>query len=461
VRLSQNTLTGLAPGVALPSYDRGAQACGIVHIGLGAFARAHLAYYTDAAMTCGDRDWMITGVSLRSPDVAEQLNPQNGLYLVAERSAGGTVYRLNGAITRVLVAPHQPEAVVDVLAAPSTRIVSFTVTEKGYCRTGSGSLDMALAQLGSFYPLLAAALRRRCDAGLAGLTLLSCDNLAANGNVLEGLVTEYLAATDPGLSSWFAQNCTCPCAMVDRIVPATRDADRSEAEQAAGVREEALTVTEPFSQWVIEDCFANGRPGWDRVGAQLVDDVAPYEAAKLRLLNGAHSLLAYCGLEAGYETVDQAIADPRLRALVMQLMLREAAPTVAAAPGQDLAAYCASLIQRFENPALDHRLIQIAMDGSQKLPQRWLGILAERKAARLASPAIFAGLTAWLLHVRGTVRQVDDPLASELMAAWANGANGELIARILGANGIVASCWQPDEADTAQIVEDLLRGIAR
>ena len=455
MRLCKDTLTGLSSSVALPGYDRAAQACGIVHIGLGAFARAHLAYYTDAAMTGGDRDWMITGVSLRSLDVAQQLNPQDGLYLVAERSAGGTLLRLNGAIAKVLFAPTEADAVVAAIAAPSTRIVSFTITEKGYCRAADGSLDLMLAGQGSFYPLLAAALHRRMAAGEAGVTLLSCDNLASNGAVLNRLLGEYLKAAQPDLAGWFAQNCTCPNAMVDRIVPATRDADRDEAEQAAGLRDAALTVTEPFSQWVIEDHFANGRPGWDQFGAQLVDDVTPYETAKLRMLNGAHSLLAYCGLEAGYETVDQAIADPLLRTLVLDLMLREAAPTVAAAPGQDLAAYCASLIKRFENPALDHRLAQIAMDGSQKIPQRWLAVVAERKAAGLRSPAIFTGLGAWLRHVRAVERKVDDPLASALKAAWANGGNAQLIERIFGRGGIVPSGWQPGDAEIAQIVDDL------
>lgn len=452
MRLAGRSIAQLAPGVARPGYDRSQQAAGIVHIGLGAFARAHLAVYTDAAMAGGDHGWMITGVSLRSAEVAHQLNPQDGLYLVAVRSAAGTAYRLNGAIARVLVAPDDPDAVVDALAAPETRIVSFTVTEKGYCRAADGSLDHALAGEGSFYPLLARALRLRCDAGLAGVTLLSCDNLAANGHVLDRLLREYLASNDPGLIEWFVQHCTCPCAMVDRIVPATRASDRDAAQSAIGLEDAALVVTEPFSQWVIEDRFANGRPAWDKVGAQLVSEVAPYETAKLRLLNGSHSLLAYCGLEAGYETVDQAIGDPKLRALVLQLMAGEAAPTITPAPGQDLDAYCASLIERFANPALDHRLAQIAMDGSQKIPQRWLVVLAERKAAGLASPAINTALAAWLRHVSGTGRKVEDPLAKALADTLAGGfagpvEEGSALAKTFGPAGLVPSLWQPDAAD--------------
>lgn len=451
MRLSSANSAHLPAVVALPAYDRTAKARGIVHFGLGAFTRAHQAAYSDAAMTVGQGGWMITGVSLRSPTVAEQLNPQDGLYLIAEQSGAGTKYRLGGAIRNVLVAPNGPKAVIAAIADPATRIVSFTVTEKGYCRAPDGTLDAALAAQGSFYPLLADAMRLRRETGAGGLTLLSCDNLAGNGAILERIMREYCASAAPDLTDWFATHCTCPSTMIDRIVPATTDADRDAAEAATGLRDEALVVTEPFSQWVIEDRFANGRPAWEAVGAELVSDVAPYEMAKLRLLNGAHSLLAYCGLEAGLTFVHEAIADHRLRALV-EMLMEEAMPTINAAPGQDLKAYAASLIERFANPALNHRLAQIAMDGSQKIPQRWLETLAANQKQGRTCPAILTGIAAWIGHLQGKNGAVEDPLADRLAAIV---ASPNPVAELFSTGGTMASDWTPDDKDLMAIAREV------
>jgi fructuronate reductase len=401
LRLSRDTLSALAPGVRRPDYDFAAQSVGIVHFGIGAFHRAHQAWYTDRAMNAGDRGWAITGVSLRSPTVAAQMNPQDGLYTVTERSGTSLDSRLVAAVRKVVVASEARAAVVDRLAAPETRIVSFTVTEKGYCRAPDGSLDPALAGEGSFFPLLAAALRRRHDGGGAGMTLLSCDNLADNGRVLARLMAEYLDRHDPALSEWFAAECACPPSMVDRIVPATTDADRVELARRIGVTDEGAVMTEPFSQWVIEDRFAGPRPQWENVGAELVGDVAPYEQAKLRMLNGAHSALAYIGLSLGHRFVHEAIADPALHPLIERLMRDEAMPTITAAPGQDLGAYADALIRRFANPALQHRLAQIAIDGSQKISQRWLETLADNQLHGRSCPAILTAIGAWIQHLRG------------------------------------------------------------
>jgi fructuronate reductase len=442
--LAAANLAALPASVARPAYDFAAQKVGIVHFGIGAFHRAHMAWYTDAAMAAGERDWRIMGVSLRSAGVAEQMNPQDGLYTVSERSAAVTDVRVIGSVAGVLVATTQREEVIAAIAAPTTHIVSFTVTEKGYCRASDGSLDLTLAAAG-FYPLLVEAMQRRRDAAGAGLTLLSCDNLADNGRQLARLMAEYLAAAAPELSDWFAANCTCPATMIDRIVPATTDADRAELAGALGMEDKAAVLTEQFSQWVIEDHFAGPRPRWEDVGAQIVANVAPYETAKLRMLNGAHSMLAYCGLQAGYDYVHQAVADPALRALAEQLMLQEAAPTITAAEGQDLPAYAAALLDRFANPALNHRLIQIAMDGSQKIPQRWLETLAwhqnlgHQQRGRQC-PAIMAGIAAWIHHLSGANGPVDDPLATELSQAV---CAADLIAALFGPNGIMASEWSP------------------
>lgn len=450
-RLSAETLPTAASAAERFGYDRDAQAVGIVHFGIGAFHRAHQAWYTDRAMDLGDRDWAITGVSLRSASVADQLNPQDGLYTVVERSADGDRARIVGAVREVIVASRDPAALAARLAAPETRIVSFTVTEKGYCRAPDGSLDLGLAGPGSIYPFLAEAMRARKSVGTPGLTLLSCDNLANNGEQLERLMGEYLAAKAPDLVEWFEAECTCPSTMVDRIVPATTDSDLADVEALLGLRDEAAVMTEPFSQWVIEDRFAGPRPAWEKVGAQLVQDVAPYETAKLRMLNGAHSALAYLGLERGHEFVHQAVGDPALRPLIERLMRDEAATAIAAAPGQDLGAYAADLLARFANPALNHKLIQIAMDGSQKIPQRWLHTLAAHAAKGQRCPAILAALGAWLRHVRGDQRPVDDPLAARLAQAWAGGSATAAALDLLGDSGPLGGIWSPSEADLAAI----------
>lgn len=429
-------------------YDREDQAVGIVHFGIGAFHRAHQAWYSDRAMAAGDRDWAITGVSLRSGDVAAQLNPQDGLYTLTERSAAGRETRVIGAVRSVLVASEDPRAVIAALAAPETHIASLTVTEKGYCRAADGSLDPGLAGAGSVYRFFAEGLRRRHDARLPGLTLLSCDNLADNGRQLARLMGDYLERHDPTLRGWFDAECVCPATMVDRIVPATTEADR---DLPGDLRDEGAVVAEPFTQWVIEDRFVGPRPRWDAVGAVLVTDVAPYEMAKLRMLNGAHSALAYLGLERGYSYVHEAVADPALRALADKLMRQEAAPTVKAAPGQNLDAYADALIARFANPALAHRLQQIAMDGSQKIPQRWLETLAANAARRRDCPAIMAALAAWLRHTRGDFATVDDPRGTALADLWRTGDTRAVIDQLFGPAGWFAAAWCADDATRAAL----------
>ncbi|MCY1670437.1 mannitol dehydrogenase family protein [Novosphingobium sp. SL115] len=467
-RLSPATLASLPATVARPLYDRDAQKVGIVHFGIGAFHRAHQAWYCDAAMNGaseqgGDRDWMITGVSLRSPGVARQMNPQGGLYTLAERSAEGTALRVVGSVRNVLVASEEPEAVIAAVAAPDTRIVSLTVTEKGYCRSESGDLDFALAHSLSFYYFVTQGLLRRRKAGLPGITLLPCDNLADNGAKLHALMRQYLDRHEPDLLAWFEDTCACPSTMIDRIVPATTDEDRAMvaeglgvAEDLGGLADEACVVTEPFSQWVIEDKFATPRPQWEAVGAELVSDVAPYETAKLRMLNGAHSMLAYCGLARGHTYVHEAIGDPELHDLALRLMGREAAPTIAAAPNQNLAAYAEALIARFANPSLNHRLIQIAMDGSQKIPQRWLETLAANAKAGKSCPAILTAIAAWIRHLQGHNGTVDDPMAARLSALARKADTAQATLAIFADDGPMAGTWVPTQDDIAGLSEVVL-----
>jgi len=449
VRLNAANLSSLAPSVVRPGYDRNAQQAGIVHFGIGAFHRAHQAWYADLAMEAGDRDWAIVGVSLRSGGVADQLNPQDGLYTLTECSGEGRRTRLIGAVRKVLLAPEDPEAVIALVAAPATQTLSFTITEKGYCRTPSGDLDPQAADDHSVYHYLQGGLARRRAAGLAGLTLMSCDNLAANGRRLARLVDQHLRRTAPDLADWVQAACTFPSTMVDRIVPATTADDRLAVAAAAGLMDEGAVLTEPFSQWVIEDDFAGPRPRWEAVGVTLVADVDPYERAKLRMLNGAHSFLAYAGLLKGHAHVHEAMGDPELAAAVRTLMLDEAAPTLSPAPGQDLAAYADALIARFANPALNHRLIQIAMDGSQKIPQRWLETLAEAREAGRPCPTLLRGLGAWLRHVRGDNRanwgEVSDPLAAQLAGCFRQGQPD--MDALFGPTGLVSQVWTPGPQD--------------
>ena len=453
MRLSASTMAQLPTDVARPNYDRG-QACGIVHFGIGAFTRAHQAAYTDACLSAGHKGWMIAGVSMRSASVADQLNPQDGLYTLTVRAAGQDETRVIGAVGQVQVAGRDRAEIAARIASPDCQIVTFTVTEKGYCRAPDGSLDLARAAEG-FYPILCEALATRRDRGLAGLSLLSCDNLSANGKQLRRLVLDWIDARTPDLRDWFVQNCTTPDSMVDRIVPASSEEDLDALADRLALRDEGAVFTEGFSQWVIEDDFAGPRPPWQDHGVQIVPDVTPYEAAKLRMLNGAHSLLAYAGLDRGYSFVHQAMGDPELRGLVQQLMASEAAPTIDAGKGQDLSAYAAELVRRFDNPALNHRLIQIAMDGSQKIGQRWLDTLAIQQRRGHSCPAILTGLAHWLHHVSGDVRPVEDPQARTLRGVWQQAGADGVVQAMFGAGGPIASDWTPTQDEIAAIDREL------
>lgn len=375
MKLNHSTLDHLPSLVRRPDYVPSQQACGIVHLGVGAFHRAHQAVYTDAAMNAGERNWRILGVSLRTRSVHDQLIPQDGLYSVSTKSEAAPEVRVIGAIANVLVAPENPAAVVAALASAATRVVTLTVTEKAYHQSTGGGLDMNAPAVAAdlshrgpttIYGYLAAGLRGRWRESAGGLTLLSCDNMANNGKSLARSLNDFLELYDPALADWTRHNCSFPSSMVDRIVPATTDADRRALSETSGVEDSGAVFTEPFSQWIIEDSFVESRPGWEQHGAQLVNDVAPYETAKLRMLNGAHSALAYLGLARGLSLVSEAIADPQVGRLASRLMREEAATSFNPAPGQDLRHYADELEARFSNPALPHRLIQIAMDGSQK-----------------------------------------------------------------------------------------------
>jgi fructuronate reductase len=452
MRLSRLSAMQLPDSVERPRYLRGPPDHTIVHFGIGAFHRAHQAVYTDDANARGEAIWGIAGVSLRSPAVAAQLNPQDGLYTSAFRSASGTRRRLVASVREVLVAPAAEQQILAALAAANTRIASFTISEKGYCRDAAGNLDPNLAGDLSIYRFLAEGLALRRQSGLPGLTLLSCDNLSRNGEQLHTLLTQYLEQHAPALTRWFHDECTCPATMVDRIVPASTEADLHEQAAALCQRDEGAVFTEEFTQWVIEDRFAGPRPQWEAGGAQFTRNVQAFETAKLRMLNGAHSALAYLGLARGHQFVHEAIADPFLQSLVLRLMREEAATSFTPAAEQDIHGYADILLQRFANPMLRHQLRQISMDGSQKIPQRWLDTLAFHQRAGHSCPAILSALAAWITFIRGDRWQVDDPEATRLAALWQNGDAAEVVDALFGPHGMFCSHWVASRADRATLL---------
>ncbi len=405
---------------------------GIVHLGLGAFFRAHGAVYVAEAMRVAGGDWGIIGVSLRNPDVRDALRPQEGVYFALELGPEGEIPRRVEVIDRVLVAPEDPEAVLAAMADPGVRIVTLTVTEKGYCHSpATGALNFAhpdiRADLENPWPVsapgyLVRALERRRAAGARPFTVMTCDNLPENGRVVRGVVLDLARAIDPGLADWIAAEGRFPATMVDRIVPATKPGDIERLTALTGFADAAPVVHEPFRQWVIEDDFVDGaRPDLAAVGAQMVTDVTPFEHMKLRMLNGTHSALAYLGYLAGHETIADVMADPVFARFVDHLWRVEIIPALAPPAGVDLGAYAGALAARYANPAIRHRTWQIAMDGSQKLPQRLLGTLAENAAAGRSSPGLLLAVAAWMRYVggideRGAPIDVRDPMAAELRA---------------------------------------------
>lgn len=415
--------------VARPAYDRDSLTSGIVHLGVGAFMRAHLAVYCDDILASGDSDWAIAGYSLRRPNVFEQLEPQDCLYTVGVFSAQEKRYRLIGSISSIAVAPEDPQALIGRIAAEATRIVTITVTEKGYCIDAQGGglnfahpdiqhdLDNPASPRSLVGYLVAGLKERRADCARA-LTILSCDNLPDNGRFTRNAVRDFAARLDPALLDWIDNNVSFPSSMVDRIVPATTDADLAAAEDAIGLCDLGFVATEAFSQWVIEDHFAAGRPDWAAVGALLVDDVAPYEAAKLRLLNGAHSTIAYCGYLAGYEYVHEVMQDDDIAQFVRHLMQNEISPATPEPPGMEHDNYIEALLERFRNPSLRHRTWQIAMDGSQKLPQRLLATISDQLDADGPLAALALAAAAWIRYTlaydeTGGPIDVSDPLAEQ------------------------------------------------
>jgi len=412
---------------------------GIVHLGPGAFFRAFNAVYTDEAMAEKGGDWGIIAVSLRSPTARDQLVPQGGVYHSVSLAPSGETYKRINSIINVLVAPENPELVLDEMSDPDTKIVSLTITEKGYCHEPSTG-RLRLEENGIRHDLknpatpqtaagfIVESLARRKALGLRPFTVMSCDNLPDNGRLARGFVLDFARQRDPDLAEWIAAQGCFPSSMVDRITPATTPQDLARVAKATGVQDFGPVLHEPFRQWVIEDSFVDeARPHWEVGGAQFVQSVSDHEDMKLRCLNGTHSALAYLGYLAGHETIGDVVADETFAQYCKKLWGTEIVPTLSKPEGENLDAYCAALLERFENPAIRHRTWQIAMDGSQKLPQRMLGTIQDNLAAGRAFSGMALAVAGWMRYIGGVDEKghnidVRDPLAEPLKASVEKGA---------------------------------------
>ena len=407
--LSAATLRALPASVHTPAYDRTAHAPGLVHLGLGAFHRAHQAMVFDQLLAGGDTRWGIHGVGMTRPDLVTQLKAQDGLYAVRIADGQGVKWQVPGALWRMNVAATERDAVVQAIAAPSTRWVTLTVTEKGY--------TPALAQL------LLDGLRLRQQAGLPGITIASCDNLQGNGHKLQALVKAAATAQDADVLRWLDAHCAFPCSMVDRIVPAATPEVMAAAQEALGVQDQCALSTEGFWEWVIEDRFADPADAalLQSAGVRVTGDVHSYEEAKLRMLNGSHSAMALMGAVTGRAFIADCIGTPHIRAFVERLMSREVAPHLSR---HDWADYRDALITRFANPHLKHSVHQIATDSSQKIPQRWppsvLGQIAQGASFEhhALAAAVFVRYTLGV-DENGQAYALNDPQADSLMALGA------------------------------------------
>ncbi|MGU9867100.1 mannitol dehydrogenase family protein [Kluyvera ascorbata] len=463
----QNKL--LTAKATLPTYDRSKLVPRIVHLGFGAFHRAHQAVYADILAAEHGSDWGYTEVNLIGGEqqIAD-LNNQDNLYSVAEMSADAWTARVVGVVKEALHAQVDGlETVLAKMCEPQVAIVSLTITEKGYCHspaTGQLMLDhpFIVADLQNPHQpksapgVIVEALARRKAAGLPPFSVMSCDNMPENGLVMRNVVCAYARAVDAGLADWIESHVTFPSTMVDRIVPAVTPETLDKIEQLTGVRDPAGVACEPFRQWVIEDNFVAGRPEWEKAGAELVSDVIPFEEMKLRMLNGSHSFLAYLGYLAGYQHINDCMGDDNYRRAAHALMLKEQAPTLKV-QNVDLARYADLLIERYTNPALRHRTWQIAMDGSQKLPQRMLDSVRWHLADNSSFALLALGVAGWMRYVGGVDEQgnaieICDPLLPVIQGVVQQSEEGE--ARVKALLGIEAIFGKdlPQEAKFVELV---------
>lgn len=432
IKLNEASLSRLANHVRVPQYDRHHITNGIIHIGVGGFHRAHQALYLDQYFHQNpNSDWGICGVGLLEFDqrMRDALSSQDCLYTLVERSPESDNARVIGAITQYRFAPDDRQAVIDAMADPKCRIVTLTVTEGGYYYIeGSGEFDVNHPTIQydlqhpdqpiGVYGFLTAALEQRRKQGLNPFTVLSCDNLQGNGNIVKKMLTTFAELRDPELGRWIANHVAFPNCMVDRITPATTPSDIEMVKEQFGIEDAWPVVAEPFLQWVVEDKFCAGRPDLETVGVQFTDDVHPYEMMKIRLLNASHLLIGYLGTLMGYSYVHETMADPLIRQAVEQLM-EEVTPTLQPVAGIDLDQYKRTLIERFANPKIRDQLPRVSLNGSAKVP-KWV-LSSVRDKLRQDSTIDYLSLTiaAWFRYLNGQDDQgnpisVDDPMAEIL-----------------------------------------------
>jgi fructuronate reductase len=466
-RLSRQALDHLPATVAVPAYALEDTRIGIVHIGAGAFHRAHQAVYVDDLLARHPH-WAICGVSLHSRDVRDALQPQDGLYTLALLGQRQHL-RVIGAIRELLSAAENPQAVLLRLADPAVRLVTLTVTEKGYCLAGD-DLDVAhpdivhdLAEPASprsAIGYVAAGLHRRWEQGTAPYTVLSCDNLAGNGHKLRRAVLQFAQMQDAAFAAWIDANVAFPCSMVDSITPATDDVLRERVRHELGCEDAWPIQREEYTQWVVEDRFCNERPPFEQAGVTLSADIAGYDRAKLRLLNGAHSSLAYLGSLMELDSVGDAMAEPVLAGFVECLMRDHIASVIALPDGMDAVAYIAAILERFRNPSIRHRLSQIAWDGSQKLPVRLLSTIGESLAQGRDVDALCLPIAAWMHFVRRqALREVAlvDPM-NDVLTATGLACTGDAAADVAAFLALDA-VFAPMSGD-ARFVQALTRAYA-
>ncbi|WP_138732586.1 mannitol dehydrogenase family protein [Modestobacter excelsi] len=455
VALSQSTLASLPEAVARPTYDRARVRTGVVHLGVGGFHRSHQAVYLDRVLAQGHADWGITGVGVLPVDRAltDALRAQDGLYTLVVKHPTGTVERtVIGSLLEHRLLSDDREAVLATMAAPTTRLVTLTITEGGYSTdkaTGRFELDDALRadlanpEVGTAFGLLTAALRRRRDAGTPPFTVVSCDNIESNGHLARQTLVAFARLQDEHtgdrLGDWVAEHVAFPNSMVDRITPATTDDDRAQLTAGTGVVDRWPVVAEPYLQWVLEDEFCDGRPPLEEVGVQLVPDVRPYELMKLRLLNASHQVMSYLGYLAGHRRVDEVMVDPLFIELVDRYMRDEATPTLPPVPDTDLAAYRRTLLERFANPAVSDTLARNCAEGSERIATFVLPVI--RDQLRDGGPFDLAVLAvaAWARYAAG-VDEDGEPIA--VVDARLDrltpllGGRGEAAAAVLGASEV-------------------------
>lgn len=399
----------------VPAFDRAGIEPGVVHLGVGAFFRAHHAYYTDLLLERGlGRGFGIRGVGVLPQDAAmrDALLPQGCRYTLLAKDTGVREARVIGSIVDYLLAPDDPQAVIAAIAAPSCKIVTLTVTEGGYYFDPSTGAFMAEhpdvahdvanpATPRTHLGLLSAGLRARRAAGLAAPTLLTCDNIEGNGHVFKRAMIDFARLQDPELATWIEANVSFPNTMVDRITPRTTDADRAEVASEWGIEDAWPVVTEEFVQWVVEDRFPLGRPEWEEVGVQLVDDVRPFELLKLRILNASHQILAYLGYLAGYTYVDEAMSDHRFVEILRMYMREEGFPTLAPVPDTDLDAYGEKIISRFANTEIKDTLARLGTESSTYVSTFVFPVLRDNLAAGRSIDVLALQLAAWARYLEG------------------------------------------------------------